>query len=84
MSYTLQLPPSVVNDARRYAISCGTTLNHLVKMFVIDLSTRSPETRKRKLGLADGEFRLPSAEEDRMMDEEIANAFGNSADEIFA
>ena len=54
MSYTLQLPPAVVSDAKVYASSCGTTLSHLVKMYIIELSTRKPEMKKRKLGIADG------------------------------
>jgi len=84
MSYTLQLPPTVVEDAKMYASSCGTTLGHLVKMYIIDLSTRKPETAKRKLGIADGEFRVPSEEEDLMMDGEIAAGFEAAADEVLA
>ncbi len=84
MSYTLLLPPTVVEDAKMYASSCGTTLGHLVKMYIIDLSTRKPEPAKRKLGIADGEFRIPSDEEDLMMDGEIAAGFEASADEVLA
>ncbi len=84
MPYTLQLPPAVVNDAKMYASSHGTTLDHLVKMYIIDLSTRKPETGARKLGIADGEFRMPTDEEDRIMDAEAAAAFKDSADEVFA
>ncbi len=84
MSYTLQLPPTVVEDAKVYASSCGTTLGHLVKMYIIDLSTRRPETSKRKLGVADGAFHIPSEEEERIMDDEIAAAFGVAADEVLA
>lgn len=83
MSYTLQLPPSVVNDAKVYASSCGTTLSHLVKMYIIELSTRKPKLKKRKLGIADGECRIPSEEEDSAMDEEIAAMFAGAADEVF-
>lgn len=83
MSYTLQLPPSVVNDAKVYASSCGTTLSHLVKMYIIELSTRKPKLKKRKLGIADGECRIPSEEEDSVMDEEIAAMFAGAADEVF-
>ncbi len=75
MPYTLQLPPAVVNDAKMYASFYGTTLDHLVKMYIIDLSTRKPKAAIRKLGIADGEVRMPTDEEDRMMDEEAAVAF---------
>ena len=84
MSYTLQLPPAVVSDAKVYASSCGTTLSHLVKMYIIELSTRKPEMKKRKLGIADGECRIPTKEEDCAMDEEIATIFGGAANEVFA
>ena len=84
MSYTLQLPPAVVSDAKVYASSCGTTLSHLVKMYIIELSTRKPEMKKRKLGIADGECRIPTMEEDCAMDEEIATIFGGAANEVFA
>ncbi len=84
MSYTLQLPPTVVEDAKMYASSCGTTLGHLVKMYIIDLSTRKPEVAKRKLGIADGEFSMPTSEEDRIMDDEITSVFGVAADEMLA
>ena len=84
MSYTLQIPPTVVNDAKMYASSCGTTLSHLVKMYIIELSTRKPKMKKRKLGIADGECRIPTEEEDCAMDEEIATIFGGAADEVFA
>ena len=84
MSYTLQLPSAVIDDAKMYASSCGTTLSQLVKMFVIELSTRKPPVKKRKLGIAEGECRVSTIEEDRMMDEEIASAFRSSADEVFA
>ena len=84
MSYTLQLPATVIDDAKMYASSCGTTLARLLKMYVLELSTRKPSARKRKLGRAEGECRVPTMEEDRMMDEEIASLFGNSADEVFA
>ena len=84
MSYTLQIPPTVVNDAKMYASSCGTTLNHLVKMYIIELSTRKPKMKKRKLGIADGECRIPTEKEDCAMDEEIATIFGGAADEVFA
>ena len=67
MSYTLQLPPAVVSDAKVYASSCGTTLSHLVKMYIIELSTRKPELKKRKLGIADGECRIPTMEADGKM-----------------
>ena len=75
MSYTLQLPTAIVNDAKIYASSCGTSLNHLVKMYIIELSTRKPEMKKRKLGIAEGECRIPTESEDRVMDEEIAKMF---------
>ena len=84
MSYTLQLPATVIEDAKMYASSCGTTLARLLKMYVLELSTRKPSARKRKFGIAEGECRVPTMEEDRMMDEEIASLFGNSADEVFA
>ena len=84
MSYTLQLPATVIDDAKMYASSCGTTLARLLKMYVLELSTRKPSARKRKLGIAEGECRVPTMEEDRMMDEEIASLFGGSADEVFA
>ncbi len=84
MPYTLHLPPSVVNDAKMYASSYGTTLDHLVKMYIIDLATRKPEAKARRLGIADGEFRVPTYEEDRIMDEEAAVAFRDAADEVFA
>ena len=84
MSYTLQLPSAVINDAKMYASSCGTTLSQFVNMFVIELSTRKPTVKKRKLGIAEGECRVPTIEEDRMMDEEIASVFRSSADEVFA
>ena len=83
MSYTLQLPPAVVSDAKVYASSCGTTLSHLVKMYIIELSTRKPEMKKRKLGIADGECRIPTKEEDCAMDEEIATIFGGAAATCF-
>ena len=84
MSYTLRLPTAIVNDAKMYASSCGTSLNHLVKMYIIELSTRKPEMKKRKLGIAEGECRIPTEAEDRAMDEEIASLFGAAADEVFA
>ena len=84
MSYTLQLPTAIVNDAEMYASSCGTSLSHLVKMYIIDLSTRKPETKKRKLGIAEGECRIPTEAEDRAMDDEIASIFGSASDEVFA
>ena len=82
MSYTLQLPQTVVDDARNYASSCGTTLGHLVKMYVIELSTRKPKAAKRRLGVADGEYRIPTETEDRLMDEEIAAMFQEASDEM--
>lgn len=84
MSYTLQLPSAIIDGAKMYASSCGTTLNRLVQMYVVELSTRKPAIKKRRLGIAEGECRIPTAEEDRIMDEEIANAFGSAADEVFA
>ena len=84
MSYTLQLPPAIVKDAKIYASSCGTSLSHLVNMYIIELSTRKPEMKKRKLGIADGECRIPTEDEDRSMDEEIACMFGSASDEVFA
>jgi len=60
MSYTLQLPTTIVNDAKLYASSCGTSLGHLVKMYIIELSTRKPDLKKRKLGIAEGECRIPT------------------------
>ena len=84
MSYTLQLPPAIVKDAKIYASSCGTSLSHLVTMYIIELSTRKPEMKKRKLGIADGECRIPTEDEDRSMDEEIACMFGSASDEVFA
>ena len=84
MSYTLQLPATIIDDAKMYASSCGTTLGQLLKMYVIELSTRKPASKKRKLGIAEGECRVPTMEEDHIMDEEIASLFGSSADEIFA
>ena len=83
MSYTLQLPPDVINDAKSYASSCGTTLDCLVRMFVVDLSTRKPQLKKRKLGIAQGEYRIPTLEEDRLMDEEIASSFTEIGNEVF-
>ena len=84
MSYTLQLPATVIDDAKMYASSCGTTLARLLKMYVLELSTRKPSARKRKLGIAEGECHVPTMEEDRLMDEEIASLFGSAADEVFA
>ena len=46
MSYTLQLPPAVVSDAKVYASSCGTTFSHLVKMCIIELATPKSEMKK--------------------------------------
>ena len=83
MSYTLQLPTTIVNDAKLYASSCGTSLGHLVKMYIIELSTRKPDIKKRKLGIAEGECRIPTEAEDRAMDDEIASMFGSAADEVF-
>ena len=48
------------------------------------LPTRKPERKKRKLGIADGECRIPTMEEDCAMDEEIATIFGGAANEVFA
>lgn len=84
MSYTLQLPAAVIEDAKMYASSCGTTLAQLLKMYVLELSTRRPAAKKRKLGIAEGECRIPTLEEDRLMDEEIAGLFEGAADEVFA
>lgn len=84
MSYTLQLPAAVVDDAKMYASSCGTTLAQLLKMYVLELSTRRPTAKKRRLGIAAGECRLPTIEEDRLMDEEIASLFEGAADEVLA
>ena len=84
MSYTLQSPAAVVDDAKMYASSCGTTLAQLLKMYVLELSTRKPAAKKRKLGIADGECRVPTMEEDRIMDEEVASLFEGAADEVFA
>jgi len=84
MSYTLQLPAAIIDDAKMYASSCGTTLAQLLKMYVLELSTRKPATKKRKLGIADGECRVPTMEEDRIMDEEVAGLFEGAADEVFA
>ena len=82
MSYTLQLLSAIVESAKMYASSCGITLNRLVQLYVVEFSTRKPTMKKRRLGIAEGECRIPTAEEDRMMDEEIANAFGSAADEV--
>lgn len=84
MSYTLQMPATVINDAKTYASSCGTTLAQLLKMYVFELSTRKPAMKKRKLGIAEGECRVPTVEEDHAMDEEIASLFGEAANEVFA
>ena len=84
MSYTLRLPATIIADAKMYASSCGTTLAQLLKLYVLELSTRKPAMKKRKFGIAEGECRVPTMEEDRMMDEEIASLFGSSADEVFA
>ena len=53
-------------------------------MYVLELSTRKPAAKKRKLGIADGECRVPTMEEDRIMDEEVASLFEGAADEVFA
>ena len=84
MSYTLQLPAAVIDDAKMYASSCGTTLAQLLKMYVLELSTRRPAAKQRKLGIAEGESRIPTLEEDRLMDEEIARLFEGATDEVFA
>jgi hypothetical protein len=35
MSYTLQLPATIIDDAKMYASSCGTTLAQLLKLYVL-------------------------------------------------
>jgi hypothetical protein len=82
MSYTLQLPSTIIDDAKMYASSCGTTLGHLVKLYIIELSTRKPKMKKRKLGVAEGQWRIPTEEEDQAMDSEIVGLFSEAADEV--
>ena len=84
MSYSLQVPSAAVEDAGIYAASCGTTLDRLVKLYIIELSTRKPSAKKRRLGLANGKYRIPTEEEDRAMDLEIQKMFEESADEVLA
>ena len=42
MSCTLQMPSQVIESAERYAGSCGSTLEQLLKGFVIELAARVP------------------------------------------
>ena len=60
MSYTVQMPAAIIDDAKMYASSCGTTLGQLLKMYIIELSTRKPTMKKRRLGIAEGECRVPT------------------------
>ena len=84
MSYSLQVPSTIIEGAGLYAASRGTTLDRLVASFIVELSTRKVMKRKRTLGVANGRFVVPAESEDKAMDVEIQQMFEGAGDEVFA
>ena len=71
--------PAIMDQVSRLSFSEKLNLmEYILKSISVSVSEQESGTRKRRIGLMDGKWKLPTWEEDKAMDREIEADFETS------